>query len=227
MKKRKADKEILAQSWTLSKKWRKRNAFRDWISHKIHISKKLEADLNFPKMHLMSDWAEQIRRHRALQQYSAERHNQARKTNLKDGWNDSNHNLNYLPEVFTIQRRILSFEMSELNLQALAQHWENSAAASNVFPSSADLAAPLSSQSYAKRRFMWPQNRRDGKHSDSGVNDVTAFLDNTPDASHHAPIYSGTRECIKHKSCNTTYISDEQLHAMEHCIYHGIKGQVE
>jgi len=32
---------------------------------------------------------------------------------------------------------------------------------------------------------------------------------------------------MKHKSRKKTYISDEQLHAMELCIYHGIKVQVE
>jgi len=44
---------------------------------------------------------------------------------------------------------------------------------------------------------------------------------------HCVAIYSGTREFIKHKSRNKTYISDEQLHAVELCIYHGIKVQVE
>jgi hypothetical protein len=34
--------------------------------------------------------------------------------------------------------------------------------------------------------------------------------------------FSGTQEFIKHTSRNKTYISDEQLHAMELCIYHGI-----
>jgi hypothetical protein len=46
---------------------------------------------------------EQIRRYGTLQQYSAERHEQAHKKNLKDGWNTSNHNLNYLPQVVTFQ----------------------------------------------------------------------------------------------------------------------------
>jgi len=63
----------------------------------------------------MSYWAEQIRLYGALQQYSAERHEQAHKTNLKDGLNASNHNLNYMPQVITCQCRILSFEMRELN----------------------------------------------------------------------------------------------------------------
>jgi len=203
------------------------NAWQDHISHEIDISKQLDADFNFPKIHLMSHWAEQIHRYRDLQQYSAKRHEQAHETNLKDGWNASNHNLNYLPQVITFQRRILGFEIREINLQALAKHWENSAAACKVFSSGADLAAPLSSQSYAKPKFMGPQNRYDGKHPDAMIKDFRALLDNTQDATRRVAIYSGTREFIKHKGRNKTYISDEQLHGIELCIYHRIKIQVE
>jgi hypothetical protein len=53
---------------------------------------------------LMSHWVEQIWWYGALQQYSAERHDVAHKTNLKDCWKASNHNLNYLPQVITFQR---------------------------------------------------------------------------------------------------------------------------
>ena len=59
------------------------------------------------------------------------------------------------------------------------------------------------------------------------IKDFRALLDYTQDTMHRLPIYSGTRELIKHKSRNKTYISDEQLHTMELCIYHGIKVQVE
>jgi len=227
VKKRKVNEETNAETWTPSKKRHEMNAWRDYISHEIDVSKELDADFNFPKIHLMTDWVEQIRRYGALQQYSAERHEQAYKKNLKDGWNASNHNLNYLPQVITFQRRILCFEVTELNLQALAQRRENSAAACKVLPSGADLAAPLSTQSYAKPRFMGPQNRSDGKHPDSMIKDFRALLDNTKDTTHRVAIYCGTPEFIKHKSCNKTYISDEQLHAMELCIHLGIQVQVE
>jgi len=227
VKKRKLDEESNAETWTPSKKRREMNAWRDYISHEIDVSKELDADFNFPKIHLMSHWVEQIRRYGALQQYSAERHEQAHKTNLKDSWNASNHNLNYLPQVITFQRGILCFEIRELNLQALAQRRENSAATCKVLPSGADLAAPLSSQSYVKPEFMGPQNRRDGMRPDTMIKDFRALLDNTQDATHRVTIYNGTREFLKHKSHNKTYISDEQLHAMELCIYHGIKVQVE
>jgi hypothetical protein len=96
-----------------------------------------------------------------------------------------------------------------------------------VLPSSADLAAPLGSQSYAKHEFMGPQNRRDGKHSDAMITDFRALLDNLQDTTHCVTIYSGSREFIKHKSRNKTDILDDQLHAMQLCISHGIKVRVE
>jgi hypothetical protein len=59
------------------------------------------------------------------------------------------------------------------------------------------------------------------------IKDFRALLDITQDAMHRAAIYRGKPEIIKHKSGNKTYISDEPLHAMELCIYHSIKVQVE
>jgi hypothetical protein len=96
VKKRKVDEKTNVDSWMPSKKRREMNTWRDYISHMIDISKELDADFNFPKIHLMSHWAEQFCRYGALQQYSAERHTQEHKTNLNDGWNASNHNLNYI-----------------------------------------------------------------------------------------------------------------------------------
>jgi len=117
--------------------------------------------------------------------------------------------------------------MRELNLQALAQRQENSAAACKVLPCGADLAAPWSSQSHAKPEFMGPQNHGNGKHPDAMIKDFRALLDNTQYTTHRMAILSGTQESIKHNSRNKPYMLDKQLHAMELCIYHGIKVQVE
>jgi len=62
VKKRMVDKEPNADYWMQSKKRRKMNAWRDVIIHKIDISMELYADFNFPKIHLMSHCAAQIRR---------------------------------------------------------------------------------------------------------------------------------------------------------------------
>jgi len=221
------DKETNDATWTPSNKRCEMNASRDYISHEIDVSNELDAHFNFPKIHLMSHWVEQIHRYWALQQWSAERLDQAYRPNLKHGWNASNHTLNYLPQVIAFHHRIPCFGIRELNPQALAQRQENSAAACKVLPSGADLAASLGSQSYAKPEFMGPQNHRDGKHPDAMIKDFRALLDNTQDATHCVTIYSGTHEFIKRKSRNKTYTSDDQLHAMELCIYHPMKVQVE
>jgi len=162
-----------------------------------------------------------------MQQYSAMRHDQGHKANLKDGWNTSNHNFNYLPQLITFQRGILCIEISELNPQALAQRRGNSAAFCIVLPPGVHLAAPLGSQLYAKPEFMRPQNRHDREHPDAGIEDFRALLNKTHDAKNRVAVYSGTWEFIKHKSFNKTYISDEKLHAIELCIHHGIKVQVK
>jgi hypothetical protein len=107
-----------------------------------------------------------------------------------------------VPQAVTFQRHILCFEIRELNLQALAQRQENSAAACNVLSSGADLATPMGSQSYAKPEFMGPQNRHDGKHPDAMIKKFRGLLNNTQDATHRMAIYSGTWECVKHKSRN-------------------------
>jgi hypothetical protein len=84
VKKRKVDMEANAETCTESKKSGEMDSWRDYISHKIEVFKELDADFNFPKIHLMSHWVKQIRHSGALQQYFAERHEQVHKTNLKD-----------------------------------------------------------------------------------------------------------------------------------------------
>jgi len=59
------------------------------------------------------------------------------------------------------------------------------------------------------------------------IKDFRALLDNTQDSTHSVRIYTCARTFLKHRSRNKPYTSDEQLHAMELCIYHGIKVEVE
>jgi len=141
---------------------------------------------------------------------------------LKDRCNTSNNCLNYLPQGISFQRRILCFRIRELNLQALTPHQENSSATCKVLPSDADMATPLISQSYAKPELIVPQNHCDRKHPEARIKVVRIWLDNRQDAMHHIGIYNGTWESNKQQSHITTYMSNEQLQAMELCIIHGI-----
>jgi hypothetical protein len=131
------------------------NAWRDSISHWIDNSKELDDDVNFPKIHLMSHRAKHIRRYGTLQQYCADRHEQANNTILNDSWNASNHNLNNLAQVITFQRSILCFKIRELNLQALAPHQVNSVSAFKVLPAGGDLVATLSPPVTCEARIHW------------------------------------------------------------------------
>jgi len=175
----------------------------------------------------MSHWDEQIRRYGVLQQYFTRRHEQAHKTNLKDIWNASNQNLNYLPQVITLQHRILCFKFTGLNLQSLPQRWENSTATCKVFALYADLAAPQSSQSYAMPEVTGPQNHRNGKYPTAMITDLRALLGNMQDETHHIGIYCGTRKFMKPTSRNLTYTPDEVLHLIELFTSTSIKVQVQ
>jgi hypothetical protein len=59
------------------------------------------------------------------------------------------------------------------------------------------------------------------------MRDFGPLLDKMKDATHRVGICGGTQVFIKHKSRNNTYILDEQLHAMQLCIYNGMDVQVE
>jgi len=89
------------------------------------------------------------------------------------------------------------------------------------------MAAPLSSKSYAKPKFVGPQNRHGGRYPDAMIKECRALLDNTQDVRHRLTIFNGMGEVIQHQCRDMMYTSDEQLHAMELCIYHGIDVQVE
>jgi len=124
------------------------NAWRDYISHEIDDSNELNANINCPKINMISDWVKRCPCCGILRQYSAERHQHVHNINLKDGWNPSNHNVNYLPQVITFQHRICCLDITVLNHRALAPRRETTADRCNVLPFGAGLAAPLSSQSH-------------------------------------------------------------------------------
>jgi len=87
-----------------------------------------------------------------------------------------------------MQHHIVCFVIGQLNVQAVAQHRENSAAAYKVLPSGADLTATQSPQSYAKPEFIEQQNCCDGQYPDAMIKAFRALLDNTQETMHHLAI---------------------------------------
>jgi hypothetical protein len=61
VKTQKVDEETNAETWTPSNKRREMNAWHDYISHQIDVSKGLDANFNFPKIHFMSHLVAQMR----------------------------------------------------------------------------------------------------------------------------------------------------------------------
>jgi hypothetical protein len=94
---------------------------------------------------------------------------------------------------------------------------ENSTAACNVLPSSADLVAHQSSQSNAKAKFIEPQICRDGKRSDAVINNFRALRDTAEYSPYWLALYRGTQQFIYHRSHSKTYILNEQMHPKERC----------
>jgi hypothetical protein len=54
VRKQKVHEETHGETWTPSKTRRQMNALRDYISHKIDVSKELDANFNFPRINLKS-----------------------------------------------------------------------------------------------------------------------------------------------------------------------------
>jgi hypothetical protein len=122
------DNQINPETWTRSTKRCEMDTRHVHISQEIDVCKDLDADTNFPTMHFLSHWVQLIPQYAVLIQDSAKGLEQSPKTNLKVSWTTFNHNLNHHSNVITIQRRIVCFELRELNGPDRAPHRENSTA---------------------------------------------------------------------------------------------------
>jgi len=74
---------------------------------------------------------------------------------------------------------------------------------------------------------MWHQNPHIWNDLNAMIKYRRTLVDNMQDATHRGATLCATGKFIMHKSCNMTYILDEQLQATELCIYHVMKIQFE
>jgi hypothetical protein len=182
------------------------NAWRDYISHEIDVSKVLDADFNFLKINLTSHWVEQISQYRALQQEFAKSHEQAHITKVKDGLehlqlhSQLTPTSNHLSASHSlIQNRQAQ---SPISCSALrAQYCRLQRPLLRCGP-----GCPLVPQSYLKDEFVGPQIRRDGQHPDAIIKDFRGLLNNTQDVTHRVAIYCSTCKFITHKSRSKKHI---------------------
>jgi len=98
-----------AQRMRLSEDDQEERAFR--------INQALEEDshFNFPKLHLLSHYADQIAQYRSLPQYSTEICETSHKP-LKDAYRQSNH-VDTMPQIINAYTRDHNFGVRELNLE--------------------------------------------------------------------------------------------------------------
>jgi hypothetical protein len=156
------DEETDHKTWMPSKMGSKMNAWGSYISHKIEVSKELDANFNIPKIHFMTQWVERIHSSRPLEQSPTDSHKHAHILNLRDCWNAHSHHLSYMPPSITLQRSILCFKIREANLEFLAEHQEIGPTTSKILPSGADLTATQSSQSDSQGTLLGHPNFHDG-----------------------------------------------------------------
>lgn len=90
--------------------------------------------------------------------------------------------------------------MRKLTLQALAQPRENSGATSKFLSFNANLAAPLSWQSYELPRYIELQSRHDENHPNAIIQHFKTLLDIMQDSINRLATFRSTEEYIKHKS---------------------------
>jgi hypothetical protein len=92
----------------------------DQLERRFLINETLEAesDFNFPKIHLLSHYADQISRYGSLPQYSTESCETAHKL-FKNAYRRSNH-VDAIPQIIQGYMREHSFAIKELNMEAWA-----------------------------------------------------------------------------------------------------------
>ena len=251
VRKRKAEEELRADSLTPSQRRREHSEWRDFIDSEVDLSKENDAHFNFIKIHLLSHFTEQIRLYGSLPQWSAETHEHAHRANMKDGWNASNHNLDYLPQIFAFHRRVLCFEIRSLNLRSVERLRKDSDSDNNPWqiettipdPSSARQnphsaeglrtdsgnhranTATITGPSSASPLFTQPMlisPQNDSKTPDGQMKHFGALVDST-DVVQRSALLNGTRDFLLRRLSKRDEILDEELRKAEICIYHAVK----
>jgi len=100
---------------TPAKRQKLQQEFRLETKELVHDFLKTRAHYNFPKMHLISHFADQITRCGSFPQYSTEIYEASHKP-LKDAYHRSNH-INAMPQIIRIYMWVHSFAMRARNIQ--------------------------------------------------------------------------------------------------------------
>lgn len=166
------------------------------------------SDFNFPKIHLMQHFREQIQRFGCLKQWSTEIGESSHKRQIKDGFNASNKTGDYYSQMINFYLRCDAFTVRRVNREA-----------TNQTPT-ALITEELPWSSVPNRlKFISPQLCT-GKEK---VNDFQGLLNVTRDDVVRNGLYTGTRRFLRSKRIN---IESDDLLKSTAGIYHGLEVEI-
>ena len=163
------------------------------------------SDFNFPKIHLMQHFREQIQRFGCLKQWSTEIGESSHKRQIKDGFNASNKTGDYYGQMINFYLRCDAFSVRKVNREARNRKLAPVAG-----------AAELGSEVPKRLKFISPQQQT-GKGK---VVDFRGLLNATVDDVIRNGIYTGTQRFLQSRRIN---IESEDLLESAAAIYHGLE----
>jgi len=176
------------------------------------------SDFNFPKIHLMQHFREQVQRFGSLKQWSTEIGESSHKRQIKDGFNASNKTGDFYTQVINFYLRCDAFTVRKANLEALSRCGLNSKARSSrvVTNSTAAGRAGQPDSARCRLKFISPQMQKgQGK-----VNNFRGLLEVVTDTELKAGLKNATHRFLKSRRIN---IELEDLMKSTAAIYHGIE----
>jgi len=163
------------------------------------------SDFNFPKIHLMQHFREQIQRFGCLKQWSTEIGESSHKRQIKDGFNASNKTGDYYSQMINFYLRCDAFAIRKVNCEA----WNRKLAAQMT-------EDQTSNRTPARLKFISPQQHK-GKGK---VEDFRGLLNTIGDQTIQNGIYTGTQRFLRSKRIN---IESDDLLGSAAAIYHGVE----
>jgi len=227
LKKWKVDEKTNAETWTPSKKRREMNVWRDYMRRKIDDSKALGADFTFQ----LSTWC-LIGLNRFLDMEPCnsivprDTNKHMKQTSMTFGTppikiSTTCHKWSPCSVAFSASKSESSISKLSLSFGSIM-----------LPPAKSSLLVLIWLPPYAPSHMRSPNSCRPKTTVMESI--LTLW---TKTSEHYSTIhrmertawvlYSSMREFVKQKNCNKMDILDEQLLAMELCIYHGIKVQAE
>jgi hypothetical protein len=166
------------------------------------------SDFNFPKIHLMQHFREQIQRYGSLKQWSTEIGESSHRKQIKDGFNASNKTGDYYTQMINYYLRSDAFAVRKANRDA----WNRKRAAPQV-------TTEVATDATTRRRllrFISPQQHK-GKEK---VKDFQGLLKTISDDVLRNGLYDATRRFLNSKKVN---IDSDDLLSSAAAIYHGLE----